>query len=331
MITELYYHLKPILPRSIQLFLRKKRISYILHKFRDCWPIDPTAAAAPARWKGWPDGKQFAVVLTHDVDTSAGKHKCLDLMRLEQDMGVRSTFYFVPEGYEQDKQVHTKLKDNGFEIGVHGLLHDGKLFRSKSQFMKRAAKINQYIDQWQATGFRSPCMHHNLSWISNLNVMHDASTYDFDPFEPQGGGMHTIFPFIVNDSASKRSYVELPYTLPQDFLLYVLMQKRSIDIWQRKLDFVAQNGGMVMLITHPDYMNFNGGPLGSEEYPADYYAELLQYLKTNYANKYWLTTAEGMAVFWKENMQNTFSDLLVQRDDSKHQVCRNCKNVEADF
>jgi hypothetical protein len=310
MLTKLFYELKPLLPRSIQLFLRRMRVRYILNKFRDCWPIDSEAVAAPAGWQGWPDGKQFAVVLTHDVDTEAGQHKCLDLMRLEMSMGFRSTFFFVPEGYAQEHGVHTQLKENGFEIGVHGLNHDGKLYQSKNSFLRRAGKINQYVAQWQAMGFRSPCVHHNLNWISKLNVEYDASTYDFDPFEPQGGGMHTMFPFIVNNTVSNRSYVELPYTLPQDFLLYVLMQERSIDIWQRKLDFVAQNGGMAMLITHPDYMSFNGGPLGPEEYPADYYAELLQYLKTNYANQYWLTTAEEMAVFWKENMQNTFSDLL---------------------
>jgi hypothetical protein len=62
-------------------------------------------------------------------------------------------------------------------------------------------------------------------------------------------------------------------------------------------------------------MNFDGGLMGPEEYSADYYAEFFQYLRTNYANQYWLATAKEMAVFWKENMQNTFSDLL---DDSKH-------------
>ncbi len=51
-------------------------------------------------------------------------------------------------------------------------------------------------------------------------MLYDASTYDIDPFEPQGGGLGTIFPIIVSDVSTKRSYVELPYTLCQDFLLF---------------------------------------------------------------------------------------------------------------
>ncbi len=42
-------------------------------KYVDVWPIDPMAAKKPEGWKGWPEGKQFALVLTHDVDTQRGQ------------------------------------------------------------------------------------------------------------------------------------------------------------------------------------------------------------------------------------------------------------------
>jgi hypothetical protein len=33
-------------------------------------------------------GKQFALVLTHDVDTGKGQERCLDLARLEIGVGI---------------------------------------------------------------------------------------------------------------------------------------------------------------------------------------------------------------------------------------------------
>jgi hypothetical protein len=53
----------------------------------DIWPIDHGASAPPQGWPGWPDGKRFALVLTHDVDTGKGQERCLDLARLEMELG----------------------------------------------------------------------------------------------------------------------------------------------------------------------------------------------------------------------------------------------------
>ncbi len=55
---------------------------------------------------------------------------------------------------------------------------------------------------------------------------------------------------------------------------------------------------MVLLITHPDYMNFNKGRLGAEEYPADYYKQLLTYIKSRYEGQYWHPLPKEMARFW---------------------------------
>jgi hypothetical protein len=120
--------------------------------------------------------------------------------------------------------MHHKLKKNKFEVGIHGLFHDGKLFQSRNIFQKRAVHINHFISKWKVLGFRSPAMHHELAWIHGLNILYDASTFDVDPFEPQPDGAGTIFPFIVKNELSGTSYVEIPYTLPQDFSLFILMR-----------------------------------------------------------------------------------------------------------
>src|SRR5436190_18223750 len=39
---------------------------------RDTWPINPGAGLAPKSWSGWPEGKKFALILTHDVESATG-------------------------------------------------------------------------------------------------------------------------------------------------------------------------------------------------------------------------------------------------------------------
>lgn len=282
-----FYNLKPLIPRQIQLFLRRRIIHYKLASYKNIWPIDQDAVRLPDNWQGWPEQKQFALVLTHDVEFTEGQEKCYDLMELEKTFGFRSSFNFVPKRYTTSPKLRNRLISDGFEIGVHGLYHDGKLYESKETFQRRATQINHYLEEWNAVGFRSPAMHHNLDWIYDLQIEYDLSTFDTDPFEPQSDGVKTIFPFWVPDRDTQNGYVELPYTLPQDHLLFVLMKEGSIDVWKKKLCWIVENGGMALLNTHPDYMNFKNGRLNIEEYPAVLYYQFLEYVKTTYDGLYW--------------------------------------------
>jgi hypothetical protein len=275
--------------------IRRKRKLY-----EHIWPIDEKAGKAPEGWTGWPDGKKFALVLMHDVDTEKGHEKCLQLMELDEKMGFRSSFNFVPERYHVSSEVRRILVEKDFEVGVHGLRHDGKLFSSREGFQEQAVRINHYLNDWRSVGFVSPSMHRNLDWIHDLNIEYDASTFDTDPFEPQPDGMGRIFPFWVNGNSTQKGYVELPYTLPQDFTLFVIMNEKNIDIWKKKLDWIAQHGGMALLITHPDYMSFNGKKPALEEYPAEYYEELLRYLKSKYEVQFWNVLPKEITNFWEE-------------------------------
>jgi peptidoglycan/xylan/chitin deacetylase (PgdA/CDA1 family) len=239
-------------------------------------------------------------VLTHDVDTWKGQERCRELMGLEEALGFRSSFNFVPERYTVSSELRALLALKGFEVGVHGLNHDGKYFASRGAFQERAVRINRYIRDWKAVGYRSPSMQSNLEWFHDLEIEYDASTFDTDPFEPQPDGVRTIFPFWVQGKRPESGYVELPYTLPQDFTLFVLMREGNIDIWKRKLDWVAAKGGMALINTHPDYLNFNGSKLGLEEYPAANYAGLLEYARERYGSEYWHVLPREMAEFWRD-------------------------------
>lgn len=286
-LRDLYYVLKPLMPRRLQLALRRVYCVHQRLKNRDTWPIDERAAKPPEGWPGWPDGKRFALVLTHDADTAGGHDRCVELMKLEKSLGFQSSFNLVPRRYGVAPRIRNILVENGFEVGVHGLYHDGKYFESQEEFSERAILINHYLREWCAVGYRSPSMLHNLDWIRELNIEYDSSTFDTDPFEPQPDGVCTIFPFPVSGNDCMKGYIELPYTLPQDFLLFILLGHRDTRIWKKKLEWIARNGGMALLNTHPDYMMFDGGTQGRERYPAEYYREFLEHVKTTYAGQYW--------------------------------------------
>ncbi len=266
---------------------------------------------------GWPEGKKFALILTHDVDTQQGHDNCLQLAEMEKRMGFRSSFNFVAEDYKVSQKLQNDLRTNGFEIGQHNIHHKNP-FTSKEHFQKLATKINHYLKEWNAVGFHSPSMYHNLEWMHELNIEYDASTFDTDPFEPQPDGVGTIFPFWVSGNSNQKGYVELPYTLPQDFLLFILMRQKNIDIWKKKLDWIAENGGMALFISHPDYIDFNNNS-HYEKYPVKYYEEFLTYIKDRYKDQYWHALPRDMAKFWQfQCSKDSFMSTLKK---SKKRAC----------
>jgi len=291
------YALKSFIPRPMQIRIRQVIARRKRKSVGDVWPILESAGTPPPGWKGWPDGKQFALVLTHDVETAGGVERCREIMDLEERLGFRSVFYFVPDRYHVPADLRAEIIRRGFEIGVHGLRHDFTLFRSQAEFTQQAPEINRHIKEWGAVGFRAPYMIRNLDWIRDgLNLQYDASTFDTDPFEPQPEGVGTIFPFFVAPpptnlqthppTHSQKHLLELPYTLCQDHNLFVLFGETTTDVWKTKLDWIVSHGGMAMLGTHPDYMQ-SSAKLASDEYPLRLYEEFLEHVRTRYAGQYW--------------------------------------------
>jgi glycosyltransferase involved in cell wall biosynthesis len=340
--NSLYYHLKPYLPWRLRMGLRRMIARRNREKYTDVWPINEAAGQAPAGWPGWPDGKKFALVLTHDVEGPAGLAKCRQLMELEQKLGFRSSFNFIPEGdYAVSRELREELTKNGFEVGVHDLHHNGKLYQSRRVFSENARWINHYLKEWGATGFRSGFMLRQMNWLHDLDIQYDTSTFDTDPFEPQPDGAGTIFPFWVprpkaesgkqnaecgNGKFAQHStlntqhstdlyqseignrkpetgdgYIELPYTLPQDSTLFLVLKEKSTAIWKKKLDWIAQRGGMALVNVHPDYLGFNERKQQTAEYPAVWYKEFLQHIQASYGGKIWNALPCESARWYKDN------------------------------
>lgn len=265
---QLYYQLvRPVLPQRfrplIRHIIRRRQAGRALLN----WPIEDRFVRFQSEWlrnilinqghttaryiRLWPSGKRFAFVLTHDVEAQAGQQFVREVAALEERYGFHSSFNFVPEEYRVDHDLLRELRARGFEVGVHGLTHDGKLFLSKKDFERKAKRINAYFQSWDAVGFRSPLTHRHPQWMQALHMEYDSSFFDTDPYEPIPGGTLSIWPFFLGH------FVELPYTLAQDHTLMVTLGEATPRLWLDKVDFIARYCGLALVNTHPDYLKKN--------------------------------------------------------------------------
>lgn len=272
---QMYYRIRGLVPKSVRQFLQRRRNRglvvasdwFMNELFFNCFraAVERVVAAGTEEFliHPWPDGKSHAVVLTHDVETSDGLKRVDRLAKLEEELGFRSTWYIIPHKYEVDMGLVKDLQQRGHEIGVHGYNHDGQLFTSRKVFEGRARFINEAASSYSAVGFRAPMVHRELNWMQSLDIEHDASCFDVDPFQAMPGGVGGVWPFRFG------RFVELPYTLPQD---HTLMALDTFDhrLWCRKHQAIEHARGQALLITHPDYLD-SGAKLAE-------YQQFLSYL-----------------------------------------------------
>lgn len=307
LLARAYYRIKPFVPKSLRWMIRRSRIPGIMKRSGDVWPINRAAGGMPVGWGGWPGDKKFALVITHDVESKEGLRNVRRLAELETSHGLRSSFNFIPEGpYEDPVELREWLGANQFEVGVHDLNHDGRLYGSREIFSEKARHINHYLDKWGAVGFRSGFMLHQLDWLHDLNILYDASTFDTDPFEPQPDGSATIFPFYMKSPVGARNagYVELSYTLPQDSTLFLLLGESTPEIWKEKLAWIREHGGLALVNIHPDYIDFSEkGKLSSgTHYPVSIVREFLDHIHQEYSGLFWNPLARELAQWYRDGL-----------------------------
>ncbi len=261
---ELYYRLKPLMPRRLQLALRRAYAPRQARRAFPAWPFEPALVEhrdadllAQLEASGadtleivnyWPERGRYATILTHDVEGPAGVANVQRVIELEQRHGFRSSWNFVAEWYPIPDGLFDAIRAAGCEVGLHGILHDGKLFSSRESFEANLPKIRDYAERWGTVGFRSPATHRNAAWMHELPVEYDSSFPDSDPFEPQAGGCCSIMPFRFGD------VVELPLTMMQDHTMFEILREPGIERWTEKAEWIMRHHGLITMNVHPDYV-----------------------------------------------------------------------------
>ena len=111
--NTVYYRLRPLIPRRLQILMRSALVRRKRKKFKKSWPIFEAAGRQPINWPGWPEHKRIALVLTHDIESSRGVAYCKKLARLEMDLGFRSSFNFVARRYPIPETLPVELTQMG--------------------------------------------------------------------------------------------------------------------------------------------------------------------------------------------------------------------------
>src|SRR5579875_985585 len=298
---EAYYALKQAIPPWL-----RHRVNYLVIKARrrvsfPAWPWESALLELRLSWLRqiaapgqelwhiglWPQGLRCAVVLTHDVESLLGFERMERMAEVEERYGFRSAWNLPLAQYPLDWERIARLRQRGFEFGAHGLSHDGRLFRSYEDFRTLSARLHQSARAHDLRGFRSPSTLRRAEWIKLMDFDYDCSFADTDPYEPQPGGTCSLFPFFLG------SLVELPYTLPQDHTLIHLLHRDPLPIWIAKARWIAQRGGMILSLIHPDYC-------GAAPYLKIYEELLKQLADLEHA---WRALPSEVARWWRQRAQ----------------------------
>lgn len=236
------------------------------------WPVDGSLLnlaqiARPGLARGtWPDGRPFALALTHDVESPEGLAAAEHMATVEEDHGLRSTWFIVGRLAAQARGLADRLKAAGHEIALHGVEHDLALpFLAPGQIDQRLDSCKGFMGDYGIRGFRSPALLHTDALYAALEgrFAYDSSAVDTGRQSPHPGptGCGSLFPF------RRGGLVVVPITLALDSALLFMGSDWPdvVEQWKAKAEVVRGERAAVVLDTHPE-PHFSGSKDGLAAY-----------------------------------------------------------------
>ena len=125
-----YYRLRPHLGVTVRKQLQRLWFRGRTKITFPSWPLDRTSdqilekllflamkahrvERIPFIWF-WPNGHKSCVILTHDVEESAGVDFCPSLMDIDDSFGIKSSFHFIPEErYAVSRALLERVRERG--------------------------------------------------------------------------------------------------------------------------------------------------------------------------------------------------------------------------
>jgi hypothetical protein len=308
----LYYCIRPLLPVGVRKYLQRMHLRGWDQIAFPHWPVDRTVdnlfellmvlslqsqkvERIPFIWF-WPDGAPSSAIMTHDVETARGRDLCRTLMDIDDAYGIKASFEVVPEmRYEVPPAFLDSISERGFEVAVHDLNHDGRLYNNRDQFMDRVAKINSYRRDWGVDGFRAAVLYRRQEWFGDLDFSYDMSVPNVGHLDPQRGGCCTVMPYFVGN------LLEIPVTATQDYTLFNILQDYRTDLWKSQIELIMEKHGLLSFIVHPDY--------ATADRERKIYEELLSYLAALRRERgVWIATPGKVNRWWRQRSEMRIID-----------------------
>ena len=209
----------------------------------------------------WPEGKQYAVTLSHDIDTDYCFRfpALLEKVRaLDEAAGMRSAWMIVTRLLAAGRRALDDLYAAGHEIGFHDARHDHRLpFLHPVRMAERIAEATALIDAYGTTGFRSPSYLRSPALYQALDgiLQYDMSMHDviegFCRPRRRHEGCSTCLPFFVEGT----DVLEIPTTVPEDWYFDSQGCADPQSVLRNQLRSVVsikQRGGVAGILTHPE-------------------------------------------------------------------------------
>ncbi|MCH6553597.1 MAG: polysaccharide deacetylase family protein [Acidobacteria bacterium] len=262
-----------------------------------------------------PEGRETALVLSHDVDARESFRNSLTFARMEASLGVRSTFfvttkyfrdatdidYYTPDRMEWIKQV----REMGFEVGSHSVSHsltfdefplgsqevDLQSYRPARPTVSGEVRVSKQLldrDLNQDTkGFRAGY----LRYPNELLRVLEESGYGFDS-SVSAQYVLTNFPYFGFRrralDAEQSNIVVVPVTLDdsRDFLT-PKTQEKVLRTWTEIIRANAENGATTCLLIHPTDTSYK---LQTER----------RLIAAHLGDETWIGDVGSLARFWRD-------------------------------
>ena len=262
-----------------------------------------------------PEGRETALVLSHDVDARESFRNSLSFARMEASLGVRSTFfvttkyfrdatdidYYTPNRVEWIKQI----KEMGFEVGSHSVSHsltfdefplgsqevDLQSYRPARPTVSGEVRVSKQLldrDLNQDTiGFRAGY----LRYPNELLRVLEESGYRFDS-SVSAQYVLTNFPYFGFRrralDAEQSNIVVVPVTLDdsRDFLT-PKTQEKVLRTWTEIIRANAENGATTCLLIHPTDTSYK---LQTER----------RLIAAHLGDETWIGDVGSLARFWRD-------------------------------
>ncbi|MBU0762404.1 MAG: hypothetical protein KKD39_05210 [Candidatus Altiarchaeota archaeon] len=283
------------------------------------WPIDTTAddlyqlAYESMKLAGgegireeviWPRGYKYCFVTTHDVDTYWGFENIGNVCDVEDNVGLKST-WFIPKNFVSEKVAESEEVQNisqvkmierrGFEVGSHDLTHD--FSADTLTYAEYEERIKEYLNHFRGVkikGFRPPYNNFVLKRTETLkkHFLYSSGLQNsriFGSLERHRIGAATIMPHLIN------GIVELPVTVPSDFLLGTLLKydpEKILETWLKQFETIKKRKGLILMQTHPCKYDL-GNPKILKAY-----RKALETVRRD--KSCWVATAWEVANWWNE-------------------------------